>query len=360
MQNTISKKLCSDMRGWWSKKLDSDKKEWEMMKNLRKNKIADYCKALILPIVVYLMFRFMSHGLFGDAHGMMVIARQSVVSVLIAWGICMNMQMKMWDMSAGAVVVLAGILGGRAMLATNTGLIGLVVLTTIISIIISLLIFVVYHYMRVPSIVSAVGMLMIYESLTTLLFHAEGVKIRGNATILARSPYCFMILILYGFLMYVIFNRTSIGYHVRTIGNNQRISTNIGVSVRDTRFKSFLAEGIMLGMAAVLSVSNKGGAASISGMDSMSVSFDALMSVFMGVFLAKYCNLIVGIFLGTISMKMLNAGLISIGLSASLQKVATGVFLILVIGISSNQTRILQFIENRKKAKRIIKNTMNS
>ena len=79
----------------------------------------------------------------------------------------------------------------------------------------------------------------------------------------------------------------SIGYHVRTIGNNQRISTNIGVSVRDTRFKSFLAEGIMLGMAAVLSVSNKGGAASISGMDSMSVSFDALMSVFMGVFLAN-------------------------------------------------------------------------
>ena len=153
MQNTISKKLCSDMRGWWSKKLDSDKKEWEMMKNLRKNKIADYCKALILPIVVYLMFRFMSHGLFGDAHGMMVIARQSVVSVLIAWGICMNMQMKMWDMSAGAVVVLAGILGGRAMLATNTGLIGLVVLTTIISIILSLLIFVVYHCMRVPSIV---------------------------------------------------------------------------------------------------------------------------------------------------------------------------------------------------------------
>lgn len=360
MQNMISKKLCSDMRGWWIKKLDSDKKEWEMMKNMRKNKIADYCKALILPIAVYLMFRFMSHGLFGDAHGMMVIARQSVVSVLIAWGICMNMQMKMWDMSAGAVVVLAGILGGRAMLVTNTGLIGLVVLTTIISIILSLLIFVVYHYMRVPSIVSAVGMLMIYESLTTLLFHAEGVKIRGNLTILARSPYCFMILILYGIIMYVIFNRTSIGYHVRTIGNNQRISTNIGVSVRDTRFKSFLVEGIMLGMAAVLSVSNKGGAASISGMDSMSVSFDALMSVFMGVFLAKYCNLIVGIFLGTISMKMLNAGLISIGLSASLQKVATGVFLILVIGISSNQTRILQFIENRKKAKRIIKNTMNS
>lgn len=323
------------------------------MKNMRKNKIVDGCKALILPIAVYLMFRLLSHGLFGDAHGMMVITRQSVVSVLIAWGICMNMQMKMWDMSAGAVVVLASILGGRAMQATNTGLVGLIILTTVISVILCLLIFVVYHYMRVPSIVSAVGMLMIYESLTTLLFNSEGVKVRGDLTILARSPYCFIVLALYGVLMYVIFNRTSIGYHVRTIGNNQRIASNIGVSVRDTRFKSFFVEGILLGMAAVLSISNKGGAASIGGMDSMSVSFDALMSVFMGMFLSKYCNLIVGILLGTVSMKMLNAGLIAIGLSASLQKVATGVFLILVIGISSNQTRILQFIENQRRAKRI-------
>lgn len=323
------------------------------MQNVNKRRIVNFIKALILPVAVYLMFALISGGAFGSARGMMVIARQSVVSVLVAWGMCMNMQMKMWDMSAGAVVVLSGILGGRAMQYTDTGLVGLIAFTTLASIALCLLIFLVYHYMNVSSIVSSVGMLMIYESLTMLLFNSEGVKIRGNLTILARTPYCFIVLAVYGVFIYLIFNRTSIGYHVRTIGNNRQVATNIGVSIRDTRFRSFLIEGIMLGIASVMSISNKGGAATVSGMDSMSVSFDALMSVFMGVFLSKYCNLIVGILLGTISMKMLNAGLIAIGLSATLQKVATGAFLIAVISISSNQARMTQFFENRRRARRI-------
>lgn len=323
------------------------------MKNKALNRGAGLLKALILPVAVYIMFALLSGGSFGNARGMMVIVRQSVMSVLVAWGMCMNMQMKMWDMSAGSVVVLAGILGGRAMLYTNTGLVGMIVFTIIASIVLSLAIFVVYHYMHVPSIVSAVGMMMIYEALSMLLFNAEGVKVRGNLTILARTPYCFIVLAICGVIIYLIFNRTSIGYHVRTIGNNQQVAANIGVNVRNTRFKSFFVEGILLGMAAVMSLSNKGGAASVSGMESMSVSFDALMSVYIGMFLSKYCNLIVGIVLGTFSMKMLNAGLISIGLSATLQKVATGIFLIIVIGISSNQARITRFFEDRRRIRRI-------
>lgn len=323
------------------------------MKNKALLKITGLLKALILPVAVYLMFALLSGGSFGNARAMMVIARQSVMSVLVAWGMCMNMQMKMWDMSAGSVVVLAGILGGRAMQYTNTGLAGLIVFSTVAAIVLSLAIFIVYHYMHVPSIVSAVGMLMIYEALSTLLFNSEGVKVRGNLTILARTPYCFIVLAIYGVIIYLIFNRTSIGYHVRTLGNNQQVAANIGVSVRNTRFKSFLVEGILLGMAAVISISNKGGAAPASGMDSMSVSFDALMSVYIGVFLSRYCNLIVGIGFGTFSMKMLNAGLISIGLSATLQKVATGIFLLVVIGISSNQARITRFFEDRRRVRRL-------
>ncbi len=101
--------------------------------------------------------------------------------------------MKLWDLSADSVVVLAGILGGRAMQYANTGLVGMIVLTTLAAIVLSLLIFLVYHYMHVPSIVATLGMLMVYETLTTLLFNSEGVKVRGDLTILARSPYCFCV-----------------------------------------------------------------------------------------------------------------------------------------------------------------------
>ncbi len=126
-------------------------------------------------------------------------------------------------------------------------------------------------------------------------------------------------LAIYGIIIYAVFNYTSIGYHVRTIGNNRQVAANIGVSIRrPPRSTSLQSALVILTLVRGILIATFGGASATSGMDSMSVSFDALMSVYMGMFLSRYCNLIVGVLLGTLSMKMFNAGLIAIGLSATL------------------------------------------
>mgnify|MGYP000021939509 CR=1 FL=1 len=61
------------------------------MRSHTTNKILVFFKALILPVAVYIMFTAISGGAFGSARGMLTIARQSVLSALVAWGMCMNM-----------------------------------------------------------------------------------------------------------------------------------------------------------------------------------------------------------------------------------------------------------------------------
>ena len=61
-------------------------------------------------------------------------------------------------------------------------------------------------------------------------------------------------------------------------------------------------------------------------------------------------NLFIGIALGAFTMKMLGSGLLAFGLSSTLQQVATGLFLLLFIGISQNQNVVFEKRALRKKA----------
>ena len=78
--------------------------------SMKKQKILNFLRALILPIAVYLLMRLCTGGRFGNATSMMLLLRQSVIPILIALGLGFALMMGMWDFSSGAVVYAAAIL----------------------------------------------------------------------------------------------------------------------------------------------------------------------------------------------------------------------------------------------------------
>lgn len=55
--------------------------------------------------------------------------------------------------------------------------------------------------------------------------------------------------------------------------------------------------------------------------------------------------------IGTFTMKMLSAGLVSLGLSTTIRDITTGIFLLVLLVISSNQGRISEWRANRERAR---------
>lgn len=318
---------------------------------LRSNKkIINSLKSLILPVIVYLLFLVISKGRFGQPAGMYAIIRQFVFPSLVAWALINTMIMGIWDFTPGAVITLTGIIAGNLALSTNTGAIGLVIFSILVSVALCMVTFLVFHYLKIPSMITGLGVLMFYETLSAFVFDGGGVTLRGDITMLAKAPWCFIVLILAGILIYVLTNYTQFGCDVRSLGNGTNIALNIGVNLTKTRLKIFLCEGVFLGLASVIYLSQKGNSSATLYMGTMSISFDAIMGVFIGLYLAKYCNVVFGVLIGSFTMKMLSAGLIAIGLKSSLQTVAQGIFLLLFIGISTNQSRIQEYFAGRKKA----------
>ena len=122
------------------------------------------------------------------------------------------------------------------------------------TIVLSMVMFVLFNFLRIPSMVTGLGVLMMYETLSALLFNGGGVAIRGDISILGRSPYIFIVFIVGGLIIWTLNNKTKFGYNVRALGYGTAIAPNIGVDLTKTRFFSFPLEGVMLGLASTVSL----------------------------------------------------------------------------------------------------------
>lgn len=319
-----------------------------------KKVVSNGLKSLILPVFVYLLFLLVSGGRFGNWNSMFAIFRQVVYPAVVAWAICNNQTMGVWDFTPGSVILLSGILGGT--LATNWGwgVWGMCLLIIAICVICTMLTCTVFTFCKIPSMITALGMLMIYESIGACLFGGGGVVIDRSWTFFAKSPYVFIILVLCFLAIYFINNHTKFGYDVRSLGNGTHIAQNIGVDLIKTRYKSFLLEGILLGVASIVNISILGSAKPEVGMATTSIAFSAIMAVMVGKYLSRYCDLLVGTLLGALTLKMLASGMLAIGFRSEAQQIGNGVFLILFLAISHNQNLFFDLRERRKRRKTIM------
>ncbi|MGI5888168.1 MAG: ABC transporter permease [Oscillospiraceae bacterium] len=321
------------------------KKGWQILLNA--------LKSLLLPIIVFVFFTLASGNRFGF-HVIPATSRQAAIYVLLSLAMYVSMQTGGWNFSVGAIVTLTSIMAGLLTLNLNLGLFGLIVLCILIATALSTLVGVLCVVFKIPSILVTIGCLMIFESLSAQFNGGMGVTIRGSLTVLARSPYCYIVALVCLVVVYLLLYKTKLGYDMKAVGTSYLIAKNIGININKTKILAFTVTGLLLGPATILYLSNSSRMEPVLEMGSMSLNFTAMIGVFLGNYISKYCNAPIAIFIGVFTMKMLASGLVSIGLPSTVQDIVTGVFLVVFIGITSNQKKFDQKLEDRKRAKRIL------
>jgi hypothetical protein len=69
----------------------------------------------------------------------------------------------------------------------------------------------------------------------------------------------------------------------------------------------------------------------------MLIMMDAFMGVFLAFFLAKFCNLAIAVFIGTLTMKLINIGFVAMGLQGTVRDITTGLLLMILLAVSANE-----------------------
>jgi ribose transport system permease protein len=309
-------------------------------------------KTLALPVIVMALFALLTGGRSLNERTLLVTLQQSVLPIIISLALIGNLTLGMFDFSAGAVVVAASIIGGNLAKATGTSVPGLVLFCVLAATALASLTGFLNNKLRIPVMVLTLGLLLVYEALPRVIYSA-GATISINMATLALAPWIFVVLAVVFATFYVLYNFTTYGHNIRALGGNEDIARTAGLDLARIKQIGFTISGIYLGVAAVLNISSQGQILNVAPLGSLGTMFSALIGVFLAFFLARYCNLVIAVVIGTFTMATLTNGFVAAGMSQYLRDVMGGIFLVVLLVFSANQTRFTQWRIDRERVRQL-------
>lgn len=304
------------------------------MKTVR-NKLFGILKTMILPIAVYIFFGILSGGRTFNSRAIITALRTAVQPSIICYALLLGMSTGVMNFSAGAVVTAAAIIGSGISNSLGWGLPGFCLFAILVALACNTLFGLLYNWLRVPGMVLGLGMLLFYEALPRVFFPG-GANLAQKIAFLGRNPYCFIVLAISMVIFYILYNLTPFGHNLRAIGSNQSVALAAGLDLDKIKLANSIIGGLFLGIAAILYLSNQGKLFCPSNMGSMTVMMDSFMGVFLGMLLARWTDPSIAVYCGVLTMKVMSAGFVAIGLEQTWKDVVTGFFMLCVMAVSAN------------------------
>lgn len=300
---------------------------------------------MIFPLVMYVCFLIITllsgkTGYFSK-NAFSYIFSQSVLSTIIALAIAVPLSGGRWDFATGTIVVLGGIIGCNLAIQWNTGVLGLVLITVAVCILLAVLEGLLYIFLRVPTMIVSLGVVMLYEALSGILFNGGGVQlyVHERLLVLSMEPWCYLVLLAVLVVSYLVLYRTGFGYDTRSLGSNARLAIGNGVNEKRNILLTYVFVGGLLGIAAILNAS-KGNVTPASNLSSTMLMFSSMGPVLVGLFLANYSNLPFGVFMGAVGMTAMSYGMVVLGIDGSIQTIVLGVIIVLIMAYTTNKAKM--------------------
>lgn len=191
---------------------------------------------LMIPVTVYVILKILCI-MFGDSgfatgSDISTIIYTAIYTSMISLAMSFNIFSGRFDFSAGATIVLSTILGGNIAKNYNMNASGLFITVVITGMILGTISGLVYISMKLPPMITSLGLAMIYEAITLIFNESKGISMIGKFKVLvfAGQPQLWIILITVMVVCIFIFKYSKFGYDYHALSNGQKIALDIGIN----------------------------------------------------------------------------------------------------------------------------------
>ncbi len=306
---------------------------------------------LALPVLMYVIMMILcfSNGkmYFGTLQMWQTLIVNIALSVTCAMGIGLQFKCGRFDFSGGAIMLLSAIIAGNIARDQGNNIVLLFLLSFLLCIGFSLLVALFYVFGRVPIVISTIGMALLYEALTCLIYGGRGVNLVSNMTLRIFSTYPAVLLpLIIAIVVYVFYSYFTVsGKQAALLAGNQQAAINIGINERKNVLISYLFSGIIFGAGTLVYLANGIHGASFNSMSTVGELFSNILPVFIGLIVAPFCGDAIGILVGSVTLCLMSYGLTAVftnEMGASISIICTGVF-VLLINVFSAQGQLFRY-----------------
>ena len=273
------------------------------------------------------------------------VVTDASLTTIIALAIYLQFKNGRFDFSGGATMILSAIIAGNITLQAGGNPILFLVLCVVFGVVLSMITATAYIVSKVPVIICTIAVTLIYESMTYVLFDAEGLSIisRTDMVMFAKVPFIFIpLLIALGLFVFFTYF-TSEGRRAKLLSGNQKVAVNIGIKENKNVLITYIVCGVILGLGALVY-----GSQQIikpqSNLSTSSILFSYIVPVFIGMFIGTASIDAVGVVVAALGMEFLNYGLDCLGVGAGgYQQIIFGMFMLGFYAFSAQSGNIKKF-----------------
>jgi ribose transport system permease protein len=250
------------------------------------------------------VFNHFSGGVFLTRSNILILLSHAVIPCFFAWGLSFIFASGFTDFSVGAVLLIAATVGGE--LGNQVGYVGLVGGGIAVGVGLLFVNFIIYNYTKIPSWVAGLGLAMIYEAIMAsyaqmkMLGGGQVVLLGDNVRSLGRVPVIFVVFAIGLVVVYMIYNKTSVGLNIRAAGGNPEVAKMMGINIKKTYIMAGICAGLFFGCAAFINESYAGRVLAMTGLTSISQIFQPLAALLLAQVLQKRINLMIAIPIGAL------------------------------------------------------------
>ena len=334
------------------------------MKKMLLKKAKGYGITLLFPLAVYAVMAVVSlangNYVFFNLSTLNDIFANAAFNTVVALAIALPMLIGRWDFSVGIIPILSGILVLNWAIPGKWHVLLVLLVCMLVSVALSLISTGIYLLLRVPTMISSIGVVLIMEAVTVLYNNGNGanVTLAGDAAYessllsLYTSPYVYIILVVICAACYFLLYKTTYGKNVYSLSNNPRLAVNAGVNQLKTVLITAVITGLILGVVALMQVSKEAGKLEKQqNLDSALIMFLSLAPLLIGMYLQNISNLPWGIFVGALGMSILSYAFTTMMISSFITNIVTGMVIIVFMAYSSNTQAINYFFRRLKRRK---------
>lgn len=291
--------------------------------------------SLLALVVFFVLFASLSPRVFVTLPNLYRVLQHSVITAISAMGLTFPLLLGGIDLSIGAVFAFVGIVG--ATLAATGGLAAMVAGGLVVGLLIGLVNGTLHVFLRIPSFVVTLGMMLMLQAAGVLVTGGREIILDQSSVGLGAGGVLLAVGALVAVATWFLTNGTTFGENLRSIGNSEPVSKDLGVPIRLVKIAAFGLCGLLAGLAGLLNT----GYTHFAVPDSSSLTYllNAMVVVFLGgtSITGSEGGSVWGIVVGAVAIALLENGMVITGVPSLHQPIYIGVILLAVVAVTTKR-----------------------
>ncbi len=297
-----------------------------------KNPVFRSYSGLLLVIVVIFIFMAFRSPNFLTTNNMLNVLRQVSVYGILATGMAFAMMTGGIDLSVGSIAGISGILAARLVVESGMGLLWAALLAVIMGVVIGMMNGVIISRTSIPPFIMTLGIQITLRGAAFLLCRGKPIgNLPDNFLNLGLGFFLSIPISVY-FMLFafitvgIILSSTSFGRLVYAVGGNYQAAYHSGINAKRVVTMAYTISGFMAALGGVILAARNASAQPAAG---VGFETEAIAACAMGgVAFSGGKGSVVGIFLGTLLMGVINNGMTLLYVSSYWQQVIKGLIII--------------------------------